>query len=266
MLRNFVDVESISDQLSHYGKEGPFDHVVIDDFFLPNIAQSLHEEFPDFESDVWKGYNSPIEKKRLCNTWDSFPVLTYKVFSALNSPEFVSLLSTKLLSSRNLFSDQGLNGGGWHIHKRGGKLNTHLDYSVHPKLGLQRKLNIIVYVNPDWQENWGGSLGLWGNESAEKPGDLVKSVWSKFNRAVVFDTTQNSWHGLPEPLVCPDGQARQSLAAYYLCDPSEGVDTRGKALFAPTKEQENDEEILDLIKRRSSVASASGVYGEPSKS
>lgn len=87
-------------------------------------------------------------------------------------------------------------------------------------------------------------------------------MWKKFDHAVIFDTTQNSWHGLPEPLACPDDQARQSLASYFLCDAPDGVDARGKALFSPTKEQENDTEILKLIKKRSSVESAASVYNK----
>lgn len=101
---------------------------------------------------------------------------------------------------------------------------------------------------------------MWGNESPEKPGNLISSIWCKFNRAIIFDTTQNSWHGLPEHLICPEDEARKSIAAYFLCETNADVDTRGKALFAPTKEQENDEKILEIIKRRSSIATASDVY------
>lgn len=115
-------------------------------------------------------------------------------------------------------------------------------------------------MNPKWEPSWGGALGFWGNASAEKPGNLEKSVDCLFNRAVIFDTTQNSWHGLPEPVVCPETEARRSIAVYYLCDPSENVDTRGKALFAPTKDQENNAEVLDLIKKRSNVETAAESY------
>ena len=115
-------------------------------------------------------------------------------------------------------------------------------------------------MNPNWKKDWGGALGLWDNESPKKPGKLVASIWCKFNRAVIFDTTQNSWHGLPEPLKCPNNECRKSLAAYFLCDAPDNIDDRGKALFAPTKEQENDKEILDLIKKRSNITSAASVY------
>ena len=257
---DFINLESVEKQISEYGKNPPFDYVILDDFFNDDVAKNLSDEFPDFNSEIWHGYNNPIEIKKACNSWDKFPAITYKVFTMLNSKAFVEFLSSKLLDNKTLYADPGLNGGGWHAHKKGGKLNTHLDYSVHPKLNLQRKLNIIIYINPNWKKEWGGSLGFWDNESSEKPGDLVASVWNKFNRAVIFDTTQNSWHGLPDPLECPEEESRQSLAAYFLCDPPEDVDTRGKALFAPTKEQQDDPEILELIKKRSNSATAASVY------
>jgi len=255
-----VNWGSLEKQIEEYGKNPPFDYVVIDDFFQNDFAKKLAEDFPAFDSDEWHWYNNAIEVKKGCNNWNAFPKNTYSVFSYFNSQDWLNYLSTKLLGEKKIYSDSGLNGGGWHTYKKGGKLNTHLDYSLHLKLGLQRKLNIIVYMSPNWKKEWGGALGLWGNESSEKPGDLVVSVWNKFNRAVIFDTTQNSWHGLPEPLSCPNNESRQSLAAYFLSEPPEDVDTRGKALFAPTKEQESDSDILELIRKRSSVETASSVY------
>lgn len=259
-LSQLVNLDELTRALQTYGRSGPFDHCVIDGFFKPAVANGLEAEFPDFDSEIWHQYDNPIEIKKVSNIWNHFPPLTYSVFNALNSRELLSMLSTEILDGQRLYADSGLNGGGWHIHKRGGKLNTHLDYSLHPKLGLQRKLNIIIYLNSSWRDEWGGSLGLWGNESGEKPGPLVKLVSPRFNRAVLFDTTQNSWHGLPDPLNCPDHEYRKSLAAYFLCDASANVDPRGKALFAPTREQEGDAEILELIKKRSAIDTAASVY------
>lgn len=260
MIFDGINWDSVEQQIYEYGSMPPFDHVVIDNFFKDDFAQKLFKEFPAFDATTWYGYDNPIEVKKACNNWNLFPPITYSVFSYFNSQEWLDFLSSKILNGKALFPDYGLNGGGWHAHKKGGKLNTHLDYSLHPKLGLQRKLNIIIYMNPNWKKDWGGALGLWGNESAEIPGDLVSSIWSKFNRAIIFDTTQNSWHGLPDPLKCPVDEIRQSIAAYFLCDPPQDVSTRGKALFAPTKEQESDTEILDLIKKRSNVKTSASVY------
>jgi Rps23 Pro-64 3,4-dihydroxylase Tpa1-like proline 4-hydroxylase len=178
----------------------------------------------------------------------------------LNSDEFLRTLRSVIFKNKKLYTDVGLNGGGWHIHKKGGKLNTHLDYSLHPKLGLQRKLNIIIYLNSNWKKEWEGNLGLWSNESDKKPGDLVKKIEPKFNRAILFDTTQNSWHGLPDALKCPNTEFRKSIAVYYLCEPPKKVNKRGKALFAPTNEQASNKAVIDLIKKRSDTKTASSTY------
>jgi hypothetical protein len=237
----------------------PFDHVVIDDFFSPAIAEGLASEFPPFESKLWWEYDNPIEIKKACNMWDKFPSLTYSVFDYLNSPAFVSKMCT--LVGEPVFHDPGLNGGGWHTHRPGGKLNTHLDYSIHPKLGLERRVNLIVYMQPGWQEEWGGALGLWAPDTDGKtPGELVQQIPCLFNRAVIFDTSQNSWHGLPEPVRSPDGICRNSIATYYLCEPRPEAAARGRALFAPHGDQAKDAAILELINKRSQVNTSSSVY------
>ena len=255
-----INIDALKNAAAEWREAIPFPHFHVDDFFETDIAKQLEAEMPDFDSEIWHEYGNAIEVKKVCNNWNAFPSVTYRIFSYLNSNDFVSLLGRTLFNDDILSSDFGLNGGGWHIHSRGGKLNTHLDYSLHPKTRQQRKLNIIVYLNSSWQECWGGALGLWGNESDKAPGPLVKQITPKFNRAVVFDTTCNSWHGLPDPIDCPNRQFRKSLAVYYMTSPSESADTRGKALFAPTESQKNNSEVLDLIAKRSDVRTASSVW------
>jgi len=259
-IENLIDIESFKSQVDSFGMGAPFDHCIIDNFFLPDVAKLLEKEFPDYDNDSLHLYSNSLERKKTSNNWNLFPPLTYKVFSFLNSKIFIDFLSTYISNKSQLYSDPGLNGGGWHMHKKGGKLNTHLDYSIHPKLGFQRKLNIIIYLNSAWKSEWGGELGLWGGENETTPGELVKSINPNFNRAVIFDTTQNSWHGLPTPLRCPDNQYRKSIAVYYLCAPDDKATLRGKALFVPTKEQEGDLNILSLIKSRSKIETAASVY------
>jgi len=251
-----VDFDSLVDS---FQSAEPFNHVVIDNFFEPAVAKDLAREFPAFESNVWWEYDNPIEIKKACNIWDKFPRVTYSVFTYLNSPEFVAKMAT--LVGDPLTADPGLHGGGWHTHRPGGKLNTHLDYSIHPKLGLERRVNLIVYMQPNWKPEWGGSLGLWApDESGMGPGELKQQIPCVFNRAVIFDTSQNSWHGLPEPVMSPDGICRNSIAVYYLCEPRPGAAERGRALFAPHGEQANDESVLELIQRRSQVNTSASVY------
>jgi hypothetical protein len=231
---------------NHWESLEPFPHLVLDNFLDDALARQLAGDFPEYASPWWHTYENAIEVKKTCNNWHAFTPALYKFFSDINSPECYRIFER--LTHCKLYPDHGLHGGGLHIHGAGGKLNTHLDYSIHPKLGLERRLNLIVYLNPDWDQTWGGALGLWSDDGG-KPGKLVKSIAPIFNRAVIFDTT-NAWHGLPEPITCPPGQYRKSLAVYYLCDPRVGAVERNRALFAPTEEQSGDREVLDLIARR----------------
>jgi hypothetical protein len=257
ILRTDIDWTALRAQ--YVGAE-PFDHVVIDDFFAPAVAAQLATEFPAYDAPVWRAYNNAIENKHLINHWDQFPALTYKVMQWLGDAAMLEHLAA-LTTIPNLSPDPGLSGGGWHAHSNQGKLNVHLDYSLHPKLQMERRLNLIVYLTPGWRPEWGGALELWSHDAERKqPKDKVVSVDCLFNRAVIFDTTQNSWHGLPEQLRCPDGVYRHSLAAYYLTPPRAGASERGKALFAPHGEQKDDPAVLELIRQRSNVATAASVY------
>ena len=238
----------------------PFNHVIIDDFWDKDFAQLLVADYPVYDSPVWNAhYKNAIEDKKACNHWDKFPPNTYRAFSYLNSNEFISIVQT-IAGRDNVKPDVGLHGGGWHCHHKGGKLNVHLDYSIHPKLQLERHYNLIVYMTPDWNPSWGGGLELWSHNEDGSAKECAVTVENRFNRAVLFDTTQYSWHGLPDDLTCPEGINRQSMAVYYLTEPAENVDPRGKALFIPHREQSQDPEILELIQQRSNIKTAETVY------
>lgn len=238
----------------------PFSHIVFDNFLRPEVAEQIANEFPDWNDQVWYRYDNAIEKKKTMNFWDRFQPTTYQLFAELMSEPVVKVFR-ELSGIPDLVGDVGLSGGGLHAHKSGDKLNMHLDYSVHPKLKMERRLNIIIYITPGWQPEWGGGLELWShNPETNRPLECVTRVENRFNRAVLFDTTQNSWHGLPTPIGCPEGVYRRSLAAYYVTQPRSGCDPRGKALFAPMAEQENDESVLELIKKRSQENTAGSVY------
>jgi hypothetical protein len=237
----------------------PFSHVVIDNFFPEEVAGGLAQEFPDYESQAWFRYDNAIEHKSALNDWHKFPPLTYRALSHLNSPEFIGQLAA--ITGSHLYQDPGLHGGGWHIHGSGGNLNPHLDYSLHPKLRLQRKLNIIVYLSPELEDKHGGHLGLWSHDAeTNQPGQLLAEVQPKFNRAILFDTTQNSWHGMSRKLSVPSGIYRKSLAVYYLTDPPHNVETRERALFAPREDQKTDASVAQLIEMRANSSTAATVY------
>jgi hypothetical protein len=255
VIRAGIDWEGLR---GAFAEAQPFPHVVIDDFFELEVAQALEQDIPPFDDPSWMEYSNPIEEKRALNHWDRFPPATYRVFTYLNEGFLAPLHS--LTGIADLCADAGLHGGGWHVHARGGKLNVHLDYSVHPKLQLERRLNLIVYLTTGWDAAWGGALGLWSHDAEDTaPEKLVNTVDCRFNRAVIFDTT-HAWHGLPDPIACPEGVYRKSLATYYLTPTREDASTRGKALFAPHGEQAQDESVMELIRQRSDVAGAPKTY------
>jgi len=238
----------------------PFNHIVMDNFFTTEVAEQLVKEFPSYDSPVWNAhYNNPIENKKACNHWDKFPQTTYAAFHYLCGDDFEHIVS-QLTGNTGVQADVGLHGGGWHAHATAGKLNVHLDYSIHPKLQLERHYNLIVYITPDWNKEWGGGLEVWNHDEEGNPSTLHTTIENRFNRAVLFDTTQQSWHGLPKDLKCPEGVLRRSMAVYYVTDPAESVNSRTRALFAPHEEQANDPKILELIKLRAAEATAEKMY------
>lgn len=232
----------------------PFSHVVIDNFFEEKFAKQIVEAFPDHNDPAWTVvYDNPVEKKKACSHWDKFPAPIYSALFYLCSKEFADIISL-IAGNTTVIPDYGLHGGGMHSHSREGKLNIHKDYSLHPKLPLMRNYNLIIYMTPEWDSSWGGGLELWNHdEETQQPKECVVKVENKFNRAILFDTTQNSWHGLPEELTCPDNIARKSLATYYLSYVNSKAESRKRALYAPYKNQKNDPAITEFCKKRSSL-------------
>ena len=213
----------------------PFDHWVIENFLDDEDAKSLSNQFIDYDSsqDVVH-YHDWIAEKKACNSWNRFSPLTYRTFSNLLSLDFVTRLS-EITEITPLYPDIGLHGGGMHMHKAGGNLAIHLDYSIHPKMNLQRKLNLILYLEEDYDPAWGGGLEYWSHDTDNnKPSKKIKEIEPLFNRAVLFDTTQNSWHGFPTPITCPEGKMRKSFAVYYMTEITSTAVDRYKAHYVRT--------------------------------
>lgn len=258
-MNDIVNLESIKHAFGSFKGAVPFDHCIVKSILNPSMALNVEAEFLDYSSDKWFYYKNEIENKKAINDWNIFPSNSYRIFSYLNSPEFVDFLSN--LYKKKLYCDPGLHGGGWHIHGVGGNLNPHLDYSVHPKLKLQRALNIIIYLSSDLLPSHGGHLGLWSHDQeSNSPLNLIHEITPSFNSAVIFDTTQNSWHGMSRALIQPNGVFRKSLAIYYLCDPPKNVDPRERALFAARESQKGRRDIDELIRLRSGVDTSGLVY------
>ncbi|HEY7774512.1 MAG TPA: 2OG-Fe(II) oxygenase [Marinagarivorans sp.] len=192
-----------------FGSAKPWPHVVIDDLFDPTILDRILTEFDDVEAD-WKTFKSKYEGKGQMNRDENFGPVSRSFFHSLNSAPFVEFLS-EVSGIGRLTSDPYFVGGGYHQIPRGGKLGVHIDFNKHQQLGLYRRLNAILYLNKNWEEAYGGHFQLWD----EKSGRCEKKVAPKFNRLAIFETTNDSFHGHPEPLTPPEGLFRRSLALYY---------------------------------------------------
>jgi hypothetical protein len=259
-LTDMINIDRVVEALSTFKGALPFDHCVVDGFFTDDFAREISQEFPDFDSPKWHCYKNAIEDKKTLNNWNEFGPQTYRAFCMLSDDQISRDLSNAV--GTKLYPDPGLHGGGWHIHGVGGNLNPHLDYSIHPKFGKQRRINIIIYLSDNLDPvQHGGHLGFWSEDAqTQQPSDLITEIEPVFNRAVIFDTTQKSWHGMSRPFTPAAGVYRKSLAMYYMCEPALDADVRGRALFAPRSDQRGDESVLDLIKRRSNVGTSSQVY------
>ncbi len=247
-FNKLINFNNLKKEAKLFKKNKPFNYLVVDDFFESNFAKKLESEIPNYNDNIWHEYNNPIEVKKLTNNWNNFKTNTYVTFSYLTSDKFTNILE-KILNIKNLINDPGLHGGGIHVHKNGGKLNPHLDYFIHPKNNCIRKLNLLIYLNKNWKEKNGGHLGFW--EKNNNKLILKKEILPKYNRAVIFDTSTNSWHGLSREVKCGINMSRKHLAVYYLVKNNNKIRGRKKALFEATEDQKNNIEVKNLIKIRS---------------
>ena len=213
-----------------YARAEPFPHVVIDDFFPEPVLESLLEEFPAPGAIDWQRFDAGTEKKLASKLEQQLGERTRRFIWALNSQVFVSFLET-LTGIDGLIPDPHLWGGGLHQIVPGGFLKVHADFNRHERLRLDRRLNLLLYLNRDWKEEYGGHLQLWTRDMSR----CVVKVLPVFNRCVVFSTTDFSYHGHPDPLTCPDGRTRKSIALYYYSHgrPAEELSGDHSTLFQP---------------------------------
>ena len=189
----------------------PFPHIHLEEFLDPALARALAQEFPAPSSQAWIQYKHLNENKAGLTKRELFPPLLGKVADELNSPDFLAWLS-ELTGIPNLVADPSLEGGGLHQSARGGFLNVHADFTMHHHhKNWRRRVNLIVYLNPDWRLDWGGAIELWDKQMQR----CVVSVPPLLNHAVIFSTDETSYHGFPEKLACPETVSRKSLALYY---------------------------------------------------
>lgn len=194
-----------------YVNAEPFPHIAIDDFLPQRMLQVFQEKFPDESTDMEqlfeKGYTGL--HKRQISPYACCPEMA-SLFQFFNSAPMLQFLE-ELTSIKGLIADSYFSGGGLHETYPGGLLGVHSDFRIKAGVHLLRRLNIIIYLNEDWKEEYGGYLELWNPEMTS----CVKSIAPISNRCVIFNTDEKSNHGHPDPLNTPEDITRRSIALYY---------------------------------------------------
>ena len=193
-----------------YAAADPYPYIGFDDFLPESVAEDVLAVFPKPQGISWQEFKNEREKKLASGDEGHFPPVVRNLLGALNSATFLKFLE-ELTGIKNLIPDPYFVGGGLHQILPGGKLGLHVDFNKHNLFNLDRRLNLLIYLNQDWQEEYGGHFELWTRDGKQ----CAKRILPVFNRCVIFSTTEDSWHGHPHPLTCPPDRTRKSLALYY---------------------------------------------------
>jgi Rps23 Pro-64 3,4-dihydroxylase Tpa1-like proline 4-hydroxylase len=207
-------VQSDNEALAREFQGGdPFRHVVIPDFFSPEFCQRLLDDFPSFEERFAMDEYGNVARKATREDVRDISDTYREVDDFIQTPEFLNLMS-EITGIPDLLYDPEYFGGGTHENLHGQGLYTHVDFNYHPR-GWHRRLNLIVYLNSGWKDEWGGSLELHSNPW-DPPTDRAKSVLPLLNQAVLFETTEHSWHGFAQVDLPNDRRqlSRKSYAIY----------------------------------------------------
>jgi Rps23 Pro-64 3,4-dihydroxylase Tpa1-like proline 4-hydroxylase len=191
----------------------PYKYFVVDNFLPDELAKSCLNAFPATSEPGWEHQNDPDIEVKYRTDWKSefdIPDGIDDVVRILNSSLFLRAMA-KVIGIEKLVADPYFTGGGLNVTMRGGLLDVHVDGNYHDATGLNRRLNALVYLNPDWQPDWGGEFGIY-----DEQGDVcVKKIAPLYNRLIVFDSHDKSFHGLPDPVNFPPDVPRRSIILYY---------------------------------------------------
>lgn len=205
---------SLADQ---YRNALPFPHIVIDSFLDPDILHRVVADFPPSQNKEY--FDRGQERLKFqYQPQEISSGLVKNLFAELNSQAFLGFLE-EMTGIKGLIADPYFEGGGLHETKKGGHLGVHADFNVHERLRLERRLNLLIYLNEDWEDEFGGQLELWHKDMSA----CAVRIKPIFGRAVIFNTALDSFHGHPDPLSCPPDRSRRSIATYYYSAPEQGI-------------------------------------------
>lgn len=197
----------------------PFPHIVVDNLFGPNRMRRAAAEFPPADDPRWLTYPDEKERGKRCGGPEMWGPEVQRWFEDAWSPEFVQYIEG-ITGISPLTPDHV--GGGMHMTTEGGRLASHVDFNIHPDHPkLERRINVLLFLNEDWDPEWGGSLLLGENRDVE--------IVPDFGKVVIFATSDKSWHGHPDPIV--GAHERKSLACYFYAPRRESTSTEHSTVW-----------------------------------
>ena len=245
----YKDLDLIANKYSeNYINANPFPHVMFDNFFNENLLNEIINEYPSNLDKIGYYADHPAEQKYALYDSNKFSNNTNKLINFLNSGKFIKFLNKITNIETNLIPDPYCWGGGLHELKDKGYLNIHCDFNRHPLMKLDRRINMLIFLNHNWKESYGGSLELWDKEMKK----CVQKIIPVFNRVVIFNTTDFSFHGNPEPIKSPDKKTtRKSIALYYYSNgrPAEEVSLKDHTTTFKARPNSKDSEMITYYKK-----------------
>lgn len=212
----------------NYCSGDPFPNISFQNFFNQEKLDEILAEFPDLKKGDQLKYLNPNENKMASKGEHKFGPKLKKFMHFMNSQTFLEFLQELTNIDEPLIPDPYFEGGGCHESEAGGFLKVHADFNKNRRTGLDRRLNVLVYLNKDWQDSYGGHFELWNKDMTQ----CITKVRPDFNTMAIFSTTDFSYHGLPDPITCPPERSRKSLALYYYTNgrPASELSERGADL------------------------------------
>ncbi len=216
------------EKAAEYQNNKPFAHIYFDNFLPVAPLEAALADFPEPREIRWNEFDDPNQKKLAFDAVERLPDTIREILYFLNSAPMTRFLET-LTGIKGVISDPYYVGGGLHQIKPGGHLEVHADFNKHEQLNLDRRINVLVYLNKNWEESYGGNFELWNRDMTQAEAKILPL----FNRCAIFSTTDFSYHGHPTPLACPPDRTRKSIATYYYSNgrPEEEVTDAHSTLF-----------------------------------
>ena len=210
-----------------YQSGQPYNHICIDNFLPEKVIEGIRKDLKQLP-EAEDSFNRAQENLKSSYIPERLPDFTKNLFYALNSRAFILFLE-EMTGIKGLIPDPYFMGAGIHKTLNGVHLDIHADFNVHPHMRVERRLNVLIYLNSDWEADYGGSFEIWDKEMSTKMASFVPIE----NRMVCFSTDSDTFHGNPEPVNHPDGTPRQSIALYYYTATWDASRKEHSTLFKP---------------------------------